>query len=57
MSTNGRSLSGVLIEHEADLLADWLKEQANGLQRRAGGVKDAELREQSREFLSLLGLP
>ena len=55
MSNNGKSLSGVLVEHEADLLADWLTEQANGLQRRAGGVKDAELREQSKEFLSLLG--
>ncbi len=30
MSNNGKGLPEVLANHEADLLADWIKEQAAG---------------------------
>ena len=30
MSNNGKGLPEVLAKHEADLLADWVKEQAAG---------------------------
>ncbi len=55
MSENGTSrLPEILRECEAELLADWLNEQVAGLGRRGGALKEAELREQSREFLSAL---
>jgi rsbT co-antagonist protein RsbR len=54
MSNNGKGLPEVLANHEADLLADWIKEQAAGAPRRAGTIRETELRDQSKEFLSLL---
>ena len=54
MSSNGKSnLPEILAKHEADLLADWLKEQAGAGTHRGGALKESELREQSREFLAL----
>src|SRR5271157_1235740 len=53
MSNNGKGLPEVLANHEADLLADWIKEQAAGAPRRAGTMRETELRDQSKEFLSL----
>ena len=40
MSNNGKGLPEVLANHEADLLADWIKEQAAGSPRRAGTIRD-----------------
>jgi rsbT co-antagonist protein RsbR len=54
MNNKAKGLPEVLANHEADLLADWIKEQSSGSPRRAGSVKDAELRDQSKEFLGLL---
>ncbi len=54
MSKNEKGLSEVLASNEADLLAEWVKEQAAGAPRRAGSIKDSELRDQSKEFLALL---
>ena len=54
MSNNGKGLPEVLANHEADLLADWIKEQAAEAPRRAGTIRESELRDQSKEFLSLL---
>jgi rsbT co-antagonist protein RsbR len=47
-------LTTVLANYESELLADWLKEQVSIVGRDAGKLKEGELREQSREFLSLL---
>ena len=54
MSNNGKGLPEVLANQEADLLADWIKEQAAGAPRWAGTIRETELRDQSKEFLSLL---
>ncbi len=54
MSNNAKGLPEILADHEADLLAEWVKEQAAGASHRAGAIKDAELRDQSSEFLGLL---
>jgi rsbT co-antagonist protein RsbR len=44
----------ILKAHEADLLSEWVKAQSPLLAAQRGRISDAELREQSREFLSLL---
>ena len=54
MSNNGKGLPEVLANHELDILADWIKEQAAGASQRAGTIKESELRDQSKEFLSLI---
>jgi len=54
MPNNVKGLPEILKDHEADLLADWIKEQSAGAPRRAGVIKDAEVRDQSKEFLGLL---
>ncbi len=56
MSSTGSSqqLAKIVSAHEADILTEWLREQSSADLRRDGLVKEAELREQSREFLSLL---
>jgi rsbT co-antagonist protein RsbR len=54
MSNNGKGLPGVLANYEADLLSDWIKEQSAGASRGAGAIKESDLRDQSKEFLSLL---
>jgi rsbT co-antagonist protein RsbR len=43
----------ILKEHETDLLNDWVREQTKVLTSQRGRMSDADLREQSREFLSL----
>jgi rsbT co-antagonist protein RsbR len=43
----------ILKAHEADLLSEWVKEQMPLLASQGGRISDAELREQSREFLAL----
>lgn len=55
MTTNDRSrISEVLTLHEQALLADWLREQANSLTARQDLISEADLRQQSAEFLSLI---
>ncbi|MGZ3432963.1 MAG: STAS domain-containing protein [Isosphaeraceae bacterium] len=54
MSNNGKGLLEVLANHEADLLADWIKEQAAVAPLCAGTIGETGLRDQSKEFLSLL---
>jgi rsbT co-antagonist protein RsbR len=54
MSSNGKSnFPEILGKFEADLLADWIKEQTGDGGHRLGALKESELREQSREFLGL----
>jgi rsbT co-antagonist protein RsbR len=43
----------ILKEHETDLLNEWVREQTKVLTSQRGRMSDADLREQSREFLSL----
>jgi len=47
-------LPAFLREYEADLLRDWTREQTEAMATQQGRVPEAELREQSREFLHLL---
>jgi rsbT co-antagonist protein RsbR len=44
----------LLQEHEEELLREWVREQTAVLAAQQGRVSETELREQSREFLSLL---
>jgi rsbT co-antagonist protein RsbR len=54
VSSNGHSkIPEVVKKHEADLLADWLRHQLSSDVRRDDLIKEADLREQSREFLGL----
>ena len=48
------SLAGIIRAHEADLLGEWVKEQAAGATRR-DQVHEAESRKLSKEFLTDLG--
>jgi rsbT co-antagonist protein RsbR len=43
----------IVQKHEQDLLTQWVRAQANGDARRGDLIKEAEVREQSREFLAL----
>ncbi|MBE7549592.1 MAG: STAS domain-containing protein [Anaerolineales bacterium] len=53
MGDNGQSrLSEIIERHEADLLARWLEDQLAASTLRRDLIKDAELREQSRQFLT-----
>lgn len=54
MSDKRKGLPEILADHEAGLLADWIKEQTTRTSRRTGTIKEAELRDQCKEFLSLL---
>jgi rsbT co-antagonist protein RsbR len=54
MGDHAKGLPEVLATHEADLLADWIKEQAAEAPRRTGAITDAERRDQSTQFLGLL---
>src|SRR5690349_11039016 len=54
VNTNGKSqLPAILKKDETGLLADWLTEQTAGVPEER--MKAGELREQSKEFLRLLG--
>ncbi len=48
-------LAEILREHENDILAEWLKQQLASGARGRELMKESELREQSAEFLRLLG--
>ena len=55
MSANGQSsLVELLRTHEADLLVDWTRQQRAAPTRRDDLIREADLREQCREFLALL---
>src|SRR5687768_15061651 len=47
-------IPSVLQKHEADILAEWSASIANTPGAKEGLMRDAEIREQAREFLSLL---
>jgi rsbT co-antagonist protein RsbR len=47
-------IPALLQEHEEELLRDWVRDQTQTLATQQGRVSETELREQSREFLSLL---
>jgi rsbT co-antagonist protein RsbR len=51
---NGSRVPGLLREHEEDLLREWTREQTQTLASQQGRLSEAELRGQSKEFLSLL---
>jgi rsbT co-antagonist protein RsbR len=48
------ALSALLDKHESQLLAQWTSEQLSSVTLRKDLMKEGELREQSRQFLSLL---
>ena len=54
MGDSGKDPAGILSKHEAEILADWIKEQTAGGARKGGSIKDAEVRDQCKEFLGLL---
>jgi rsbT co-antagonist protein RsbR len=52
--SNGKSrIPEIVQRHEQDLLAEWVLAQSGGDARRDDLMKESEVREQSREFLSL----
>jgi len=53
-TTNSGGLSAILDKHEPELLSKWISEQLGSATRRKDLMKESELREQSRQFLSLL---
>ena len=53
-SHNGSRVPALLQEHEEELLREWVRDQTQVLATQQGRVTETELREQSREFLSLL---
>ena len=54
MSTQEMSkIPGILRRYERELVADWLEQQFTAVTLRRDLMKDAELQEQSREFLAL----
>ena len=53
-ASKGKSrISEIVQKHEQDLLGAWMQEQTTGGARRNDLIKESEVREQSREFLSL----
>jgi rsbT co-antagonist protein RsbR len=54
MSKNSSTrIAEILEKYEAELLADWVKEQLAAITLRPDLLKESELREQSAEFLNL----
>jgi rsbT co-antagonist protein RsbR len=45
------ALSGLITQHEAALLTDWIRNQLEAGSLRSGQIGEAELRDQSRRFL------
>ena len=45
-------ISEMIAKRESDLLADWIREQMEAKTSRSDLMKESELREQSRKFLS-----
>jgi rsbT co-antagonist protein RsbR len=54
MPVAGQTLRKIIAHSHQDLLADWIKEQLGSTTLRADLMKESELREQSRELLSLI---
>jgi rsbT co-antagonist protein RsbR len=55
MTTNGSSrIPEIIRKHESDLLADWIKQQIAAKTLRTDLMSEADLRAQSRQFLTLL---
>jgi len=54
MPAAGQTLRKILAQNQKELLADWVQAQSSGTSLRADLMKEAELREQSREFLALM---
>lgn len=52
--TDHGKLAAILVEHESGVLADWVREQASVKGRSGLAVREGELREQCRGFLSSL---
>ena len=53
-TTDLSSLADAIGAHEADLLVDWLRHQKAAATRREDLIRDADAREQCREFLGLM---
>ena len=51
-AANGNGLSGLIKRHDKQILADWMKEQLAAPTRRGDLLKESDLREQSRSFLT-----
>lgn len=54
MNKSGKSLHDILEKDEAELLAEWLKEQTSFAPGRASAINESERHDQSKEFLGLL---
>jgi rsbT co-antagonist protein RsbR len=54
MPAAGQALRKILAQSQKELLAEWVQAQLSSTQRRTDLMKENELREQSREFLSLV---
>ena len=52
MTIDANRLAGILQTHEAELLAEWMKEQLAATTRRADLINERDLREQSRQLLA-----
>jgi len=44
----------ILRRHEAEILADWMRQQLSSTVAKAGAIRESELREQSRSLLAVL---
>ena len=53
-SAAGQTVRNVLVKYEKEVLAEWMRLQLAATTLRADLMKENELREQSRELLSLL---
>jgi rsbT co-antagonist protein RsbR len=54
VSANGKSkISEIVNKHEAELLAEWVREQKSGSAARNDLIQESEVREQAREFIAL----
>lgn len=54
MPAAGQTLRKIVAQSQKDLLADWVQTQLSATTLRSDLMKESELRDQSREFLSLL---
>ena len=54
MPAAGQTLRKIIVHFHQELLADWIREQLGAATLRADLMKEGELREQSRELLSLM---
>jgi rsbT co-antagonist protein RsbR len=54
MSAAGQTLRKIIAQSQKELLADWVQAQLSATTLRSDLMKESELRDQSREFLSLL---